>query len=97
MKMLFGKVFCVLWSLACLISPGNGSAATLVTTNSQASGLNWNGLIWKTNVTDAVFLAPVAGNFYMTIENGIPFGNNANNTRLRNPAAAGLQTFPGIC
>jgi hypothetical protein len=93
----FMKRFPVLMlPLLCLVlSSPAATAATLITTNSQASGQNWNGLIWKTNLTDATFLAPVAGNSYVAIDNGIPFANNANNTRLRNPAAVGVQTFPG--
>ncbi|HEV8544198.1 MAG TPA: hypothetical protein VGR78_17555 [Verrucomicrobiae bacterium] len=56
----------------------------------QASGQNWNGTIW-----DPGPVAPSAGNAYATLDNGIPFGNNQANTRIRNPAAVGIQTFPG--
>src|SRR5205823_1214327 len=40
-------------------------------------------------------VAPVAGNTYEAVFNGLVIGNGLNSTRLRNPAFAGLQTFPG--
>ncbi|HUR46339.1 MAG TPA: fibronectin type III domain-containing protein, partial [Candidatus Saccharimonadales bacterium] len=95
MKKVCPILFYVCLFLGLRLADTSAKAATLVTTNSQASGQNWNALIWKTNVTDGTALAPVAGNAYVTLDNNIPFANNANNTRLRNPAAAGLQTFPG--
>src|SRR5262249_19839747 len=36
-----------------------------------------------------------AGNTYTAIANSLSISNGANNTRLRNPPATGLQTFPG--
>lgn len=71
--------------------------ATLTTTNVQGSGANWTAAIWKTNTSSTNFFAPTAGNTYQGIANGTAFGNNANNTRIRNPATAGVQTFPGDC
>lgn len=56
----------------------------------QASGQNWNGVIW-----DPGPVAPSAGNIYELLSNGTAFGNAQNNTRIRNPATAGVQTFPG--
>src|SRR3954470_2980978 len=94
MKMVY-QTLCGFLCFSLLPFASELRAATLVTTNSQAANLSWTNLIWKTNVTDPNSLAPVAGNSYVAINNGIPFGNNANNTRLRNPAFAGLQTFPG--
>lgn len=64
-------------------------AANYTTTTSQGSGANWNGNIWTSGA------APTAGNTYELISNGTVWGNNTGNTRVRNPAAAGVQTFPG--
>src|SRR5437773_2936062 len=69
-------------------------AANLTTTNSQAASESWTLAIWKTNGAGTA-VAPVADNTYECVSNGIPFGNSQNNTRIRNPAFAGLQTFPG--
>src|SRR5437867_6524943 len=72
------------------------AAAVMITTNVEAGGNSWtNPAIWKTNgVGTSVF--PIAGLDYQCIQsNNVPFGNNVNNTRIRNPATAGLQTFPG--
>ncbi|MDB6108510.1 MAG: CotH protein, partial [Pedosphaera sp.] len=73
---------------------GTAQAANLTTTNVQASSANWTAVIWKTNGAGVV-AAPVSGNTYESVFNGNFIGNGANNTRLRNPAAAGVQTFPG--
>jgi hypothetical protein len=84
--------------IACALGLGAFSwtvrAANLTTTTVQASGANWTGLIWKTNGAGAA-VAPVSGNTYECVFNGTSIGNSVNNTRLRNPTAAGLQTFPG--
>jgi hypothetical protein len=75
--------------------PGAGLAGTnLTTTSVQAGGANWTAAIWKTNGTGTA-VSPVAGNTYQTIFNGTSIGNGSSNTRIRNPAAAGIQTFPG--
>ena len=37
----------------------------------------------------------MAGNTYELVANGVAFGDNKANTRVRNPVAAGVQTFPG--
>jgi hypothetical protein len=60
------------------------------TTVVQASGASWTGAIWNPGP-----VAPSAGNTYEALDNGAAFGNAQNNTRLRNPATAGVQTFPG--
>jgi len=72
----------------------DAAAANLTTTNVQPGGANWTAAIWKTNGAGTA-VAPVAGNTYECIPNGILFGNARNNTRIRNPAVAGVQTFPG--
>lgn len=69
-------------------------AASLTTTNVQGAGADWTFAIWQTNGI-GTNVSPVAGNTYQCVTNGVPFGNNKNNTRIRNPAVAGLQTFPG--
>lgn len=74
-----------------IVTTGPGHFAT---TAVVASGADWNGTIW-TNVLGGTPVGPSAGNVYEAISNGTPFGNNLGNTRLRNPAVAGVQTFPG--
>ena len=75
------------------------AGTNLVTTTTQASGANWTAAIWKTNngsnVGIGTAVAPVAGNTYTMVSNGTKLGNGASNTRVRGPAATGLQTFPG--
>ena len=88
---------CVLAILGCCAT---ARAANLTTTNVQGSGANWTAAIWKTNspgmaTNSAAAVAPVAGNTYETVFNGISIGNGLNSTRIRNPANAGTQTFPG--
>src|SRR3954470_3506010 len=64
-------------------------AAEFTTTTVQGSGATWSGAIWQGT-------APTAGNTYRCVSNGVAFGNNQANTRIRNPAfAGGVQTFPG--
>jgi hypothetical protein len=92
------RLFC-LTSAACasflLCSPKPVHAGTnLTTTIVEAAGTDWTAAIWKTNGTGAS-VAPIAGITYETVFNGTSIGNGLNNTRIRNPAAAGLQTFPG--
>jgi hypothetical protein len=77
----------------------NIPAATFVTKVTQASGQNWTAAIWS-NPPNTTLTAPAAGNSYESVDNGTAFGASAtggsvNNTRLRNPASAGVQTFPG--
>jgi hypothetical protein len=79
----------MLWGVA-----KRGEAANLTTTTVQAAGQDWIVAIWKTNGTGAA-VSPKAGNTYQTLFNGTSIGNGANSTRIRNPATAGLQTFPG--
>ncbi|HWX21539.1 MAG TPA: lamin tail domain-containing protein [Candidatus Binatia bacterium] len=82
------------WLLGLVCLPALGRAANLTTTNVQGATADWTFAIWQTNGS-GVAVAPVAGNTYRCVSNGVPFGNNKNNTRIRNPAAAGLLTFPG--
>ena len=75
------------------------AGTNLLTKVVQASGANWTAAIWQTNngsgglVGTAV--APVAGNTYELVYNGTGLGNGLNNTRVRSPATAGVQTFAG--
>ncbi len=69
-------------------------AANLTTITSQGTGASWNDAIWKTNGTGTA-LMPVSANTYECVSNGIAFGNNTGNTRIRNPTGGGLTTFPG--
>jgi hypothetical protein len=82
------------WLLALVCLPASSRAANLTTTNVQGAGADWTLAIWQTNGTGTA-VVPVAGNTYVCISNGVPFGNNKNNTRIRNPPTAGVQTFPG--
>ncbi len=69
----------------------------LITTNVQGGGNYWTGAIWRTNGVGTA-VAPVAGNTYECVPNGTAIGNNQNETRIRNPYAAGtpsMVTFPG--
>ncbi|MDB6109272.1 MAG: hypothetical protein JWR69_1022, partial [Pedosphaera sp.] len=67
----------------------------LTTTNILGAGTNWTAAIWKTNGTGTA-VAPIAGNTYTLVASGTnTIGNGLNNTRIRNPAIVGLQTFPG--
>src|SRR5436190_22802070 len=81
-------------ALAIVCSSGISYAANLTTTVVQANGNNWTAAIWKTNGTGTAAV-PVAGNTYECVSNGVTIGNGLGNTRIRNPAAAGIQTFPG--
>jgi hypothetical protein len=87
--------------LGLILLTESSQGANLTTTNVQASGANWTAAIWKTNSTGmgtngAAGLAPVAANTYEMVANPIGIGNGLNNTRVRNPATAGTQTFPGV-
>ncbi len=88
---------CALAILGCCVT---AHAANLTTTNVQGAGANWTAAIWKTNspglaTNSAAAVAPVAGNTYEAVFNGTLIGNGAASTRIRNPATAGTQTFPG--
>jgi hypothetical protein len=87
--------------LGLILISEKSEAANLTTTNVQGSGQNWTAAIWKTNssglaTNSAAGVAPVAANTYETVFNGTGIGNGLNNTRIRNPATAGTQTFPGV-
>jgi hypothetical protein len=73
---------------------GTSHAADLTTTTTQGLGQNWGDAIWSTNGT-GTSVAPTAGNTYQCVANGTPFGNSLANTRIRNPAVVGVQTFSG--
>ena len=70
-------------------------AANLTTTNVVPGGSDWNAAIWKTNGTGTPVGPPVPGNTYEAVFNGVNFGYNKNNTRLRNPLSPSVVTFPG--
>lgn len=74
-------------------------AANLTSTNVVNDSAGWNAAqIWKTNGAGPGVTGPVPGNTYQCVFNGVFFGNNTGNTRLRNLYSAGsplLQTFPG--
>ena len=65
-------------------------AANFTTNVTQAAGADWNAAIWQPGP-----VSPTAGNTYEAISNGTAFGNGTANTRVRNPAVVGIQTFPG--
>jgi hypothetical protein len=70
------------------------ATVSLTTTNVEPQGVDWTAAIWKTNGTGTA-VAPVAGNAYSLVFNAVQVGNNLNNTRVRSPDVAGVQTFPG--
>ena len=72
------------------------SAEPLYTsTQTVSSGNSWLGNYWQLNGTGALTGPPTAGNTYALIANGTAFGSSTANTRTRNPAVNGVQTFPG--
>jgi hypothetical protein len=95
------SIISVLWTVVALCSAVSSHAGTnLLTTNVVASGSSWSSpAIWKTNngagVPIGTAVTPIAGNTYAMIANSLSISNGANNTRVRNPAVAGVQTFPG--
>ena len=88
---------CCALSLACL--PLAGHASNLIQTTAVGSSTGWNTSgIWRTNGVGTAGPNPVAGNTYECQSNTIPFGNNVNNSRMRNLYAStspNPQTFPG--
>ena len=87
--------------LQCLASGGLvalasfcAAAANLTTAVVQPGGQDWTFAIWKANGVGTA-TNPVAGNTYQCVSNGVAFGNNTANTRIRNPTLAGVVTFPG--
>src|SRR6185436_10592755 len=69
-------------------------AALFVTKASQGSGTAWTAAIWS-NPPNTTVSAPAGGNTYELVFNNTVWANNTGNTRTRNPATDGLQTFPG--
>jgi len=74
-------------------------AANFTTTVSEGSGNNWN-LNNNVGIWQPGNATPTAGNTYECLGNGVGFGATATggavaNTRIRNPATAGVQTFAG--
>src|ERR1017187_3538136 len=89
-RVFAGLILGVVFLLALVSS----RAADLTTTISQGGGASWNDAIWKTNGL-GTSVSPVSGNTYQCVSNGVAFGNNTGNTRIRNPLVGGLTTFPG--
>src|ERR1051326_7640867 len=81
MRSLFCRV--VLTAFITWLGAGAALAANFTTSVQQAAGQNWSAAIWNPGP-----VSPTAGNTYECIAGGGP-------TRVRNPAAAGVQTFPG--
>jgi hypothetical protein len=79
-----------LFLTAVLFLAAAAQAANFTTVTSQGSGANWTAAIWNPGP-----VSPSAGNTYECVANGTVFGTSTANTRLRNPATAGIQTFPG--
>ena len=77
-----------------LLYGAEAQGAAFVTKVVTASGATWNAAVWS-NPPNVAVSAPLAGNSYETIFNGTIWGNNSNDTRLRNPAVAGVSQFPG--
>jgi hypothetical protein len=80
---------------AALWLPQSGRAANYTSTQSVAAGANWNGLYWSTNADGSAPLTgpPTAGNTYELLSKGNLAA--ASDSRTRNPASPGVQTFPG--
>ena len=70
------------------------ATASLTTTNVEPQGTDWTAAIWKTNGTGTA-VSPGAGSAFSLVFNGTSIGNGSNNTRVRSPDVAGVQTFPG--
>lgn len=87
---VFGSI---VGTCALILAANSTLAANYTTTTTQAGGQNWTAAIW--DVGDGNLVSPAAGHTYECAENGTPFGNSLANTRIRNPASAGVQTFPG--
>lgn len=91
-------------TLACCVagllgSSGAALAANMTTTNVVGSSTGWNtSNIWKTNNTGAATTGVFPGNTYECLFNGNVFGDNKQNTRMRNLYASTsptYQVFPG--
>ena len=88
-------LFALCCTLAAFFTAAKVGAADFVTKAVVGSGNSWSTpLIWS-NPPNTTVSAPAAGNTYRLLFNNTAFGNNQGNTRIRNPAAAGVQTFPG--
>src|SRR5215216_3501626 len=75
-------------------------ATNIVSRANVGSGNAWTNAVnvWSNTVSGVIAEAPIAGNTYELRFNGTLFGagnGNGGNTRTRNPALAGIQTFAG--
>lgn len=88
-----------LFALSLALAPQTTHADYLTTTNVVGGSTGWNTAnTWQTNGTGTATGAPVAGNSYACVPNGVAFGVGTSNTRMRNLYAAtstNFQTFPG--
>ena len=85
--------------LACgvaLCLPLSSGAANYTSKTSVGAGNSWLGNYWSPNADGSGTLVgpPTAGNTYELISNGSTL-QNGGDTRTRNPATPGVQTFPG--
>ncbi len=83
--------------LACgtvLCLPLSCWAANYTSKSVVGAGANWTGNYWQLNGAGALVGPPTAGNTYELIANGSTL-TSGNDTRTRNPANPGVQTFPG--
>jgi len=79
---------------AAVLAGADAQGAAFVTKVVTASGATWSAAVWS-NPPNVAVSAPLAGNTYELIFNGTAWGNNVNDSRLRNPAVAGISQFPG--
>jgi hypothetical protein len=86
------------WVAGLVVIAPAALGANLTTTAVEPTGQNWNSpAIWQTNIGGVVsgpLVAPVAGNTYAMLFNGVGAGNANSNTRIRNPTGAS-STFAG--
>ncbi|HAO77772.1 MAG TPA: hypothetical protein DCQ92_02120, partial [Verrucomicrobia subdivision 3 bacterium] len=81
---------------AALCLPLSSWAANYTSKSVVGVGANWNGNYWSAlpDGTGTLTGPPTAGNTYELIPNGSSI-TSGNDTRTRNPASPGVQTFPG--
>src|ERR1017187_4110649 len=90
-SLALGLVCCAGLSL-----PLSSWAANYTSKSSIGAGVSWNGNYWSPNPDGSGTLTgpPTAGNTYELIANGTSL-TAGGDTRPRNPANPGVQTFPG--
>src|SRR5215469_14340255 len=92
------RLFCAsIWPWVAVVTAAfltTSCPAQYTTTNCESSANDWNSAIWRFNGTGPP-TGLIGADTYQTVFNGVHFGNNLNNTRVRNPAVIGIQTFVG--